>query len=38
MQAKIENSLESIRHLRSTIFRLIGVPEQVIVSVANFPG
>jgi TetR/AcrR family transcriptional repressor of nem operon len=38
MQAKIENSLESIRHLRSTVFRLIGVPEELIAHTANFPG
>jgi TetR/AcrR family transcriptional repressor of nem operon len=38
LQARIENSLESIRHLKSSIFRLIGVPEKLIATTVNFPG
>jgi TetR/AcrR family transcriptional repressor of nem operon len=37
LQAKIENSLGSIRHLKSSIFRLIGVSEKLIASAASFP-
>jgi TetR/AcrR family transcriptional regulator, transcriptional repressor for nem operon len=35
LQAKIENSLGNIRHLKSSILRLIGVPEKQITSAAN---
>ncbi len=37
LQAKIENSLGSIRNLKSSIFRLIGASEKLIASVANLP-
>ena len=36
MQAKIENNLGIIRHLKPTIFRLIGVPEKQIAGALNF--
>ena len=35
LQAKIENNLAIIRHLKPTIFRLIGVPEKVIAGVPS---
>ena len=37
LQAKIENSLDSIRNLKSSIFRLIGVSEKLIAGAANLP-
>jgi hypothetical protein len=37
LQAKIENSLGSIRNLKSSIFRLIGASEKLIAGVANLP-
>ncbi len=37
LQAKIENSLDSIRNLKSSAFRLIGASEKLIASVANLP-
>ena len=37
LQAKIENSLNSIRNLKSSVFRLIGASEKLIASVANLP-
>lgn len=37
LQAKIENSLASIRNLKSSIFRLIGASEKLIAGVANSP-
>ena len=35
MQAKIENNLAIIRHLKPTIFRLIGASEKVIAGAPN---
>jgi len=35
LQAKIENNLAIIRHLKPTIFRLIGVPEKEIASAPS---
>ena len=35
LQAKIENNLEIIRHLKPTIFRLIGMPEKQIMGEAS---
>lgn len=37
MQAKIENSLGSIRNLKSTIFRLIGVSENEVAGHPSVP-
>jgi hypothetical protein len=35
LQAKIENDLGIIRHLKPTIFRLMGAPEKDIVGAPN---
>ena len=35
LQAKIENDLGIIRHLKPTIFRLIGAAEKVIAGVPS---